>query len=378
MSFIGIAKEENGFLETPPERRRQPGKAGPTRLVSLHSENPLNIEERDELIRYLRFQKIIPLQSDPVVRTLEGGVSNRTVLVESKEQAPFVVKQALSKLRVEADWFSDPLRIHREARGLEWLHKLAPAGAITPLLFEDRSHHLIGMAAVPEPHYNWKRALLEGEINLDYVDQFANLLGTIHRESLQHRTAIADVFSDRSFFESLRIEPYYRYSAGHVPETRAFFDDLIAETFETRLTIVHGDYSPKNILVREGQLVLLDHEVIHFGDPAFDVGFSLTHLLSKAHHVAHRRAEFLQAAQRYTKRYLEHLDGLEWRDSAERRAVRHAIGCLLARAAGRSPLEYLTPEERVRQNEIARHFTLQPARRLSDLIDAFSEELACR
>lgn len=342
------------------------------------TESSLNIEDRADLVQYLRLQKIIPLQSDPVVRTLEGGVSNRTVLVESKDMAPFVVKQALSKLRVEADWFSDPLRIHREARGLEWLHKLAPAGAITPLLFEDRFHHLIGMGAVPEPHYNWKRTLLEGEINLDYVEQFANLLGTIHRESLQHRKAIADVFSDRSFFESLRIEPYYRYSAGQVPEARAFFDDLVAETFETRLTIVHGDYSPKNILVHEGQLVLLDHEVIHFGDPSFDVGFSLTHLLSKAHHVLHRRTEFLQAAHHYTKRYLEHLDGLEWRDSVESRAVRHTIGCLLARVAGRSPLEYLTREERTRQCGIAHHLMLHPAWRLSDLIETFSKELVCR
>jgi 5-methylthioribose kinase len=338
----------------------------------------MNIEERADILRYLRFQRIIPFDSEPVIRTLEGGVSNRTVLVQCEERAPFVVKQALSKLRVEADWFSNPLRIHREARGLEWLQELAPAGAITPLLFEDRSHHLIGMAAVPEPHYNWKRALLAGEVNLDYLRQFADLLGAIHRESLRHRAAIAEVFDDRSFFESLRIEPYYRYSAEQLPETRAFFDELIAETFETRLTIVHGDYSPKNILVHEGKLVLLDHEVIHFGDPAFDVGFSLTHLLSKAHHILEHRIEFLQAAHLYTKHYLEHLDGLEWRDRMEGRAVRHTIGCLLARVAGRSPLEYLTREERVRQREITRIFIQKPPRRLSNLITRFAEELACR
>jgi 5-methylthioribose kinase len=344
----------------------------------MMSEYSLNIENCEELVRYLHLRQIIPAESSPLIRKLEGGVSNRTVLVEGEGIAPFVVKQALSKLRVDADWFSDPLRIHREARGLEWLHKLAPAGAITPLLFEDRSHHLIGMAAVPQPHYNWKRMLLAGGIDFDHVRQFSDLLGTIHRGSLQHRAAIAEVFDDRSFFESLRIEPYYRYSAERLPETRTFFDDLIAETFESRLTLVHGDYSPKNILVHEGKLVLLDHEVIHFGDPAFDVGFSLTHLLSKAHHVMACRRDFMKAAQIYTDRYLEHLGRLEWRDTAESRAVHHTIGCLLARIAGRSPLEYLTPEERVRQRDIALHFMSDPARRLSDLIERFSKELACR
>ena len=41
---------------------------------------------------------------------------------------------------------------------------------------------------------------------------------------------------------------------------------------------------------------LLDHEVAHFGDPAFDLGFSLTHLLSKALHLEAYRPLFLAAA----------------------------------------------------------------------------------
>jgi aminoglycoside phosphotransferase (APT) family kinase protein len=337
----------------------------------------MNIEDRSELVSYLRSEGFIPRAAEPAIRKLEGGVSNRTVLVECEAVAPFVVKQALAKLRVETDWFSDPARIHREARGLEWLHRLAPPGAITPLLFEDPRHHVIGMAAVPEPHYNWKHALLAGEIDFDCVREFAELLGTIHRESFRDAT-IAEVFSDRSFFESLRIEPYYRYSAGRVPASLPFFHDLIAETLQTRLTVVHGDYSPKNILVHGGRLVLLDHEVIHFGDPAFDVGFSLTHLLSKAHHLTDHRRRVFEAAQLYVKCYLEHLQGLDWRESMEQRAVRHTIGCLLARVAGRSPLEYLTQTERARQKEITLMLMRKPPPRLPEFIDRFSEELTCR
>jgi 5-methylthioribose kinase len=38
-------------------------------------------------------------------------------------------------------------------------------------------------------------------------------------------------------------------------------------------------------------------------------------------------------------------------EGLEQRAVRHTLGCLLARVAGRSPLEYLAEEELVRQRE---------------------------
>lgn len=342
------------------------------------SESALNIENHAELVNYLRDRRIIAPDAMPALENLTGGVSNRTVLVECKGSSAFVIKQALSKLRVEAEWFSDPARIHREARGLEWLEKLAPAGTITPLMFEDRVEHLIGMVAVPRPHDNWKQALIRGEINLGYVEQFADLLGMIHRESLKHSDVLASVFSDRSFFETLRIEPYYRYSAQRIPGSKRFFGELIEETFATRLTIVHGDFSPKNILVHDGRLILLDHEVIHFGDPAFDVGFSLTHLLSKAHHVASQRTAFLECARLYAARYLECLHDFQWRHHVEQRAVRHTIGCLLARVAGRSPLEYLTEQERARQQNVAVCLMQNPPVRLSCLIDTFSRELACR
>src|SRR5262249_34295871 len=156
---------------------------------------------------------------------------------------------------------------------------------VPALVFEDRTHHVLAMTAVPRPHDNWKTLLLAGQINPEQVCQFGRLLGTIHRRSYERRAELERVFDDRSFFESLRVEPYYQYSAAQCPAAAVFLANLIAATRKRRLALVHGDYSPKNILVHASRLVLLDHEVIHFGDPAFDVGFALTHLLSKAHHV---------------------------------------------------------------------------------------------
>ncbi|MGH2530860.1 MAG: phosphotransferase family protein [Thermomicrobiales bacterium] len=309
----------------------------------------LDIEQPVALVAYLRQAGRIGANEEPAVRVLTGGVSNRTVLVERLSGEAWVIKQALTKLRVAVDWFSPPERIHREGLGMRWLARLAPPGATTPLIFEDHEHHLLAMAAVPQPHESWKALLLAGRIERDHVAQFARLLGTIHRRSAEARIEVEPVFADRGYFESLRLEPYYAYTATQVADATPFLERLIAETRARRDTLVHGDYSPKNVLVHEEQLILLDHEVIHWGDPGFDLGFSLTHFLSKAHHLPSARLAFADAAGQYWRTYRETVGDAAWANDLEPRAVRHTLGCLLARVAGRSPLEYLEATERARQ-----------------------------
>jgi aminoglycoside phosphotransferase (APT) family kinase protein len=140
--------------------------------------------------------------------------------------------------------------------------------------------------------------------------------------------------------------------------------------------LVHGDFSPKNVLVYGGRLVLLDHEVAHFGDPAFDLGFSLTHLLSKAHHLVATRDAFGRAALDYWRVYSATIGDLPWRGDLEPRAVRHTLACLLARVAGRSPLEYLDAEERARQHEAVLRLIPGRPQSVPVLIQNFLDALA--
>ncbi|HET7056724.1 MAG TPA: hypothetical protein VFI12_09695, partial [Thermomicrobiales bacterium] len=191
----------------------------------------LDIEQPGALASYLREHDLITPGEEPRVTVLAGGVSNRTVLVERQSGEAWVVKQALAKLRVAVDWFSSPERIHREAAGLRWLVEFAPPGSITPLVFEDRSDHLLGMSAIPQPHENWKAMLLRGDLIADHVRQFATLIGQIHRQSHRRLAELAPVFGDRTFFETLRVEPYYRYTASQVPESAGFYAALIDDTY---------------------------------------------------------------------------------------------------------------------------------------------------
>ena len=215
--------------------------------------------------------------------------------------------------------------------------------------------------------------LLAGRLDTALVDQFGRILAEIHRRAAERRDVLAIEFAERSFFESLRLEPYYEYSARQLPEAAGFLYTLIDDTRRRADTLVHGDYSPKNILVREGQLILIDHEVIHWGDPAFDLGFSFTHLLSKAHHLAAQREVFAVAARRYWTSYRESLGVVPWAQDFESRVVRHTVGCLVARVLGRSPLEYLDPRDRTRQIAAAVELIRALPASVDDLLANFME-----
>lgn len=331
----------------------------------------IDIEKADDLLSYLRQEALVAKDELPAIYKLEGGVSNRTMLVKRENDEAWVLKQALAKLRVQVDWFSDPARVHREAEGLRWLLELAPAGTVPAFIHEDLDQHILIMRAVPEPHQNWKQMLLDGDLQDDHVQQFGQLLAEIHVNAFRCQDEVASAFADRSFFESLRLEPYYAYTATKVPEAAIFLNALIDETRRQRLTLVHGDYSPKNILVYDGRLILLDHEVIHFGDPAFDLGFSLTHLLSKAHYLRDQRNRFAAAARLYWQTYYQNMVGMPWAEVLEPRTVRHTLACLLARVSGRSPLEYMDEEERARQRQTVISLLADPPPSIDTLIDEF-------
>jgi 5-methylthioribose kinase len=350
----------------------------PMRPKSRADKPVIDIEDADDLIRYLRETGRIEADETPVVHALRGGISNKTILLQRQDGSRWVLKQALPKLRVQTEWFSDPARIQVEANGLRYLPRLTPPNSTPALLFEDRRQHLLAMEAVPEPHENWKERLLKGLVDRDLVRQFGRLLATLHRTSHELHQELGPIFRSRIFFETLRLDPYYRFSAEAVPEAKAFLLALLEDVRTRRVSLVHGDYSPKNVLVYGGRLVLLDQEVLHFGDPAFDLGFSLTHLLSKALHLPEHRAPLLGAALEHWGTYAAEMDLVSWFEGVERRAAKHTAACLLARTAGRSPLEYLSAEERTWQREAALHLIACCPATVRDLIERFGQEIARR
>lgn len=286
---------------------------------------------------------------------LGGGVSNLVYLAETPSLR-CVVKQALARLRVAQEWLCTPTRIHREAAALRALQPLLPPGAVPALIFEDFDHHVIAMEAAPASARPWKDRLLAGEISSDT----ARRTGALHGSWLRHDAGRTwrEEFGDLSVFHDLRVDPYYRSTARQHPDLARRFEALIMKCDQRAISLTHGDLSPKNILVDGDSVMLIDFEVIHFGDPSFDAAFLTNHLLLKAFHQPAHAPALAAAAGAYWQALLETAGAdFEWLAAA---AMEHLGGLMLARIDGKSPVEYLDEPTRIRVRAAARELLLAP------------------
>ena len=281
------------------------------------------------------------------VDVLGGGVSNHVLRVVTPRRR-LVVKQSLPKLRVAMDWYADQERIWRERDYLqlvgEWFPGHAPA-----VLFSDEADYLVAISEVTGATL-WKQTLMAGVCEPATAVRAGTLLAQIHRRS--HETpVVAAQFArkaDRSVdsFEQLRIDPYWRTVAHAHPDLAAPIDAIIAAMEAEPLALVHGDYSPKNIFVKhDGNPVVLDAEVAHWGDPTFDVAFCLNHFLLKAvYHGAHG-APFVAGAETFWQAYQRVMEPGALLDGVTARLPGQLAALFLARVDGKSPAEYLVGDE---------------------------------
>ncbi|MCO5236500.1 MAG: aminoglycoside phosphotransferase family protein [Chitinophagaceae bacterium] len=333
----------------------------------------VDIENQSSLVSYLHSLSTIGREEDCTVDLLSGGVSNKTVLLTRSNGEQWVIKQALDKLRVKEDWYCDEKRIAIEYKALRWLFDVLPKGAVPAPVFFDDDNHVLCMVAVPPPHDNLKALILNGVVNPGLFKILGNLLGVMQHAGRSDREAIS-LFRDKQYFKNLRIEPFYQFTASQLPEAKIFYDTLVARSLGVTETVCHGDYSPKNVLVRNGDVVLLDYEVMHYGDPMFDIGFFLCQMLCFINHLENKRAELKDAALEFWNSYINSVGPVSV--EAEHRAADHTLGCLLARVKGRSPVDFLTVREQHCQVKISLALTEERITRIPELIEKFVTKLS--
>lgn len=287
---------------------------------------------------------------------LAWGVSNAVLRITPDHGEPFVVKQSRARLRTKEAWFSRLDRIWRETEVMQVLQPLLPAGVIPRVLFEDRENYLFAMEAAPEAHVVWKQLLLEGHTDASIARRLGAYLAAIHVQTAE-RPDISSRFGDTEVFVQLRIDPFYRRVAAASAEAAPHIDRLIAEMFSRPVCLVLADFSPKNVLVAGERIVLVDFETAHYGDPAFDLGFFLSHLLLKAIGRASRFGDFAELTSEFWRAYLAGIGGLAENPAfapqeLSRRTTGHLAGCMWARIDGTSKIDYLRPP----QHEIVRLF----------------------
>jgi aminoglycoside phosphotransferase (APT) family kinase protein len=169
-----------------------------------------------------------------------------------------------------------------------------------------------------------------------FAVQVGSALARIHAAT----TGVAALFPTDAIFHAIRLEPYLVSTGKRHPALKSRFDALVQRTAQTKICLVHGDVSPKNILAGPGGPVFLDAECAWYGDPAFDLAFCLNHLLLKCLWVPQATAAFLRCFDALAGAYLEGVafDGVEGRTASLLPAL------LLARVDGKSPVEYVTDD----------------------------------
>ena len=266
-----------------------------------------------------------------------GGVSGEIRFLDTAD-GPIVVKTALGKLKVAADWFCSPDRNAVEAFCLQTLAEVLGENCVPRVLWIDEPKHTFAMRRLPPRLVNWKSRLLACDVDLTTARRVGELLGQLHSRT-SGRADLAERFDDRTYLFDLRITPYHRKVMARAPRLASAIEDVVQRMLADRRCLVHGDYSPKNLMTDARDVVVLDCEVAHWGDPRFDIGFCLSHLLLKIIHSCGCAAELAHAAREYLDGYA--CAGLPVLDTELTRAT----GCLvLARVIGDSPVEYLTTD----------------------------------
>lgn len=279
------------------------------------------------------------------ITSLSGGVSCETSAVEypGEDSGPsLVVKQALPKLKVAEDWRADPSRVVAEGAALTWFHQQTPEHVPNPIAVVPGLYGLI-LPMAPQPCPDWRTRMLTAPQASDpaIAAVLAGIAATWHGADIDD--ARGSVLDETSRLVTLRVDPFYRDMARRWPEFASVINTQVQELLDIRIAMVHGDFTPKNVLCLPNNVWVVDAEVAHIGNPVLDTASMMAHLLLKSLHVQGQPdASAIMAQTRLAFR-----DGLSGSAVSTPTSLPTHIGTIMGvRVAGRSPVGYLSEDSR--------------------------------
>lgn len=163
-----------------------------------------------------------------------------------------------------------------------------------------------------EDMYGLVFELVDADLVSNYLNAHPDQLTDIAKKYAQtmkqlHTSHVAKnaLSSTKELYRS-RIEGLRPYLTGDEVDTLHRINDAIPESD----TIVHGDYHPKNVMIQNGELVLIDMADLTTGNPLYDLGsMALTHHLpsdDRINKITDMKPEMVrQLWQQFLVNYLE-------------------------------------------------------------------------
>jgi aminoglycoside phosphotransferase (APT) family kinase protein len=284
---------------------------------------------------------VLPPGCVPEVTPLAGGVSSEVLAVTWEDKA-VVVKRALPRLRVQEVWDAPLERTLTEARALRLVAGLTPR-SVPPVLALDSERYVLAMGRAPAGYRDWKSMLLAGEVSGTTAARLGRLLAIWHAATTDRPPGELAWFEDVTAFDQLRVDPFYRWSLRSNPDLSGVVESLVERMTRTRSCLVHGDFTPKNILVGSDGLWVIDWEVAHVGDPVFDLALMLAHLACKIIARPVHRAAYAAAGSRFVSAYEVGRAAAGTFQLDRDYLSLHTAALVLARIDGKSPVDYLDP-----------------------------------
>jgi aminoglycoside phosphotransferase (APT) family kinase protein len=300
------------------------------------------LERADEagILEALRAVGVLGPGEGATLTPLAGGVSSDVFRLDTESGRVLAVKRSITRLRVAADWRAPVRRWAGEVRWLRLARAIDPRLAPEVLAVVPEAFLFVMAFLDPATHPVWKATMAAGHVDPAFAGAVGSDLARIHARTAG-REDFASAFAASDCFFDLRISPFLLFTADRHPDLAPRLRDLAEDLGSRRIAVMHGDVSPKNILIGLEGPVFLDAETAAYGDPAFDLAFCLTHLLLKTVWLR-PKGEALAAA--FDALRHAYFGGVTWESAPalERRAAPLIAALLLARVDGKSPAPYLT------------------------------------
>jgi aminoglycoside phosphotransferase (APT) family kinase protein len=283
------------------------------------------------------------------------------------------LKRALPDPGARLDGAAALARSAYETRWLRLAREVVP-GSAPEVIAEHPAAGVFAMEYLdPHRYPAWSR-VLEGErIEPWIAAEIGHLLGRLHAASAN--ASVHQRFPSTTAFRALCLEPRLRAASAAHPESTDALAALFAGIERHRVALVHGAFSPDNVLVGPRGPVVVDADCATCADPAFDFAHMLADLALWMLWRPRKRTSYVACFDTLERTYLPHVTW-EMPRVAEARAARILPALILAALAGPSTDRALTANDLANAREAACRLLHEPPGSLDAVRDTWLDAIA--